>query len=220
MSYASENKRANPATLGAAILLNGSIVVAIALSPMVAEVVKRDEFFGRSIELKPEPLPDDPKPEPKTDQQQVEQKIFQPETIVDTNPPPTGPTTTTEQEEVILTTNAGGGDEGGADGFREPIKPSEPIFNAAMRDPRFARDFQPAYPPGLLSREVEGKAVVKVLIGIDGRVRQVVVLSATHPDFGKATERQALREWRFNPATRDGVPVEDWQTLTVRFDIS
>ena len=38
--------------------------------------------------------------------------------------------------------------------------------------------------------------------------------------FAKATEKQALKAWRFKPATRDGIAVEDWQTLTVRFDIN
>ena len=72
---------------------------------------------------------------------------------------------------------------------------------------------------GLLQREIEGKVTIRVLVETDGRVRQASVLSATHADFGKAAEWQALNEWRFKPATRDGKPVEDWQTLTVRFDI-
>jgi periplasmic protein TonB len=71
-----------------------------------------------------------------------------------------------------------------------------------------------------LRLEIEGSVTVRVLIGTDGRVRQVQVVRATDPEFAKATERQALRAWRFKPATRDGVPVEDWQTLTVRFDIN
>jgi periplasmic protein TonB len=48
----------------------------------------------------------------------------------------------------------------------------------------------------------------------------VQILKASDSDFAKATEKQALNSWRFKPATRDGVPVEDWQTLTVRFDIN
>ena len=85
--------------------------------------------------------------------------------------------------------------------------------------PSAAREFQPPYPPQLLRTGVEGKAVVRVLVGTDGRVKQVAVISADDPLFADATERQALRRWRFKPATRDGVAVESWKQLTVRFEI-
>lgn len=58
---------------------------------------------------------------------------------------------------------------------------------------------------------------MKVLVGIDGRVKAVELVSADDPGFAEATRRQALRHWRFRPATRDGVPVESWRTMTVRF---
>ena len=72
----------------------------------------------------------------------------------------------------------------------------------------------------MLQLEIEGTVTIRVLIGTDGRVRQAQVLSATELDFARATERQAMKAWRFKPATRGGELVEDWQTLTVRFDIN
>ena len=50
-------------------------------------------------------------------------------------------------------------------------------------------------------------------------MREAQVVSASHPDFGKAAVKQALKAWRFKPATRGDVAVEDWQTLSVRFTI-
>ena len=114
---------------------------------------------------------------------------------------------------------AGGDDEAGSTLGNIPKVPT-PIFKAALRDPRFAKAFQPEYPVGKLRLEIEGSVTVRILVGTDGRVRQVQILNATDPDFARATEKQALKAWRFKPATRDGVPVEDWQTLTVRFDIN
>ena len=58
-----------------------------------------------------------------------------------------------------------------------------------------------------------------MLIGTDGRVKQVEVVSTDDPLFADAAERQALRRWRFKPATRDGVPVQSWKQMTVRFEI-
>jgi protein TonB len=218
MSYVSENKRANPATMGAAILVNGSIILAVALSPMVVEHVRGPTIIaGHNVEDSPPPPPDKP-----VEQKQAKEAdaIFAPDRLVDTKvPQDTGVTTTSAETDTGSILDGLGGGDDMTHGIREVTAPT-PIFKAALRDPKFARDFQPDYPVGKLRLEIEGSATVRVLIGTDGRVRQVQVIRATDPDFAKATERQALRAWRFKPATRDGVPVEDWQTLTVRFDIN
>lgn len=217
MSYASETTRANPATMGAAILVNGSIILAVALSPIVAEYVPTPTIItGRNIEDRPPPPPDKP-----VEQQQANKAdpIFVPDRAVDTKTPiDTGVTTTTTETNTGTIVDGTGGDDF-TETVRELPKPPLPIFKAALRDPRFARDFQPEYPVGKLRLEIEGSVTVRVLVGTDGRVRQVQVIRATDSDFARATEKQALKSWRFKPATRDGTPVEDWQTLTVRFDI-
>jgi periplasmic protein TonB len=216
MSYVSEKKRARPIGMGAAIFVNGSIILAVALSPMVAAPPKpRDPFAGRSIELTPPPTPKD---EVDKDAQKLP-PIFTPKPITET---------VTEQQRFDTTTEhhrtdslaQGGGDDEATSVVRELPQPPTPVFKPAIRDSRFVRNFQPDYPVGMLRQEIKGSVTVRVLVGTDGRVRQVQILSATEPDFARATERQALKAWRFKPATRDGIPVEDWQTLTVRFDIS
>lgn len=80
-------------------------------------------------------------------------------------------------------------------------------------------ELQPAYPPSLARQEIEGVVTVRVLIGTDGRVKEVQQVSATDPEFFRATQRQALRHWRFKPATRDGIAVESWRQMTVRFKL-
>ncbi|WP_380873201.1 hypothetical protein ACFB49_40010 [Sphingomonas sp. DBB INV C78] len=102
----------------------------------------------------------------------------------------------------------------------EPIPdptPPAPILADATVDPR--APFQPSYPPRLARQEINGNAVVRVLIGSDGRVKAVEMVSATDPEFFEATKKQALRFWRFKPATRDGLAVESWRTMTVRFEM-
>ena len=101
----------------------------------------------------------------------------------------------------------------------EPVIP-DPVFIGAQKDPKYAGRFQPIYPGTLLRQEVEGKVRLSFLIGADGRVKSVKILSASHPRFAAAAEKQALKKWRFIPATRDGQPVEQWQTITVSFNIN
>lgn len=100
-----------------------------------------------------------------------------------------------------------------------PSATPEPVTVGAEPLPSAIREFQPPYPSQLLRTGVEGKVVVRVLIGTDGRVKQVAIIVADDPFFADATERQALRKWRFKPATRDGTPIESWKQMTVRFEI-
>jgi protein TonB len=218
MSYVSEKRRGNPASMSAAILVNGSIILAVALSPLVVQPDgPRTRIIGDAMTLQPPPEPKVNKPK---ESPEIE-PIFAPKPVIDTRQPPKSGPTVTETEPGIGTTFDGvGGDDDAPEIIRELPKPPMPIFKSALRDPRFARDFQPEYPIGKLRLEIEGSATVRVLVGTDGRVRQVQIVKASDADFAKATEKQALRAWRFKPATRDGIPVEDWQTLTVRFDIN
>lgn len=218
MSYVSENKRGNPVGMGAAILVNGSIILAVALSPIVAEYVPGPTIItGRNIEQRPPPPPEKP-----VEKQQAKKAdpIFVPDQVIDLKTPVDPGVTTTSTETDTSTIVDGTGGDDFAETVRELPKPPLPVFKAALRDPRFARDFQPEYPVAKLRLEIEGSVTVRVLVGTDGRVRQVQVIRASDADFAKATEKQALKAWRFRPATRDGTPVEDWQTLTVRFDIN
>ncbi len=96
---------------------------------------------------------------------------------------------------------------------------SPPVLVTARINPRFAGALQPTYPPGLIRQEIEGIAVVRVLVGSDGRVKDVTLIRTDHPDFFAATQRQALGKWRFFPATRDGAAIESWREMTVRFEI-
>ena len=216
MSYVSENQRANPATMGAAILVNGSIILAVALSPLVVQPEPPGQRIeGGAIALQPPPEPEIEKPTPKLP------PIFTPKTKVETKLPPVpGPTYTETETNTRTTTDGTGGGDDDTETVRQLPNPPLRIFKSALRDTRYARDFQPDYPIGKLRLEIEGSVTVRVLVGTDGRVRQVEILNATDPDFARATEKQALKAWRFKPATRDGVPVEDWQTLTVRFDMN
>jgi protein TonB len=61
---------------------------------------------------------------------------------------------------------------------------------------------------------------VRLLIGADGRVKAVEKVRAASDAFWRATERQALRHWRFTPAMVDGKPVESRTTVTVHFELT
>ena len=109
-------------------------------------------------------------------------------------------------------------------GIAVPIDPvkiaPDPVIVSARLNSRYADRFQPAYPPGQLRLEREAEVSVRVLVGSDGRVKQIELIDSPHEDFWNATRKQALKSWRFTPATRDGKPFESWLTLKVRFEIN
>ncbi|WP_375394350.1 energy transducer TonB [uncultured Sphingomonas sp.] len=94
--------------------------------------------------------------------------------------------------------------------------PMPPLVGPQL-DPRYVRDLQPDYPPEETRASRQGRVIVRVLVGVDGRVRQVEKTSATSDAFWRATQRQALSHWRFTPATRSGVPEEAWRTMAISF---
>jgi periplasmic protein TonB len=220
MSYTDQKRRQNPVSLMAAVAVNGTIIIAVALSPMVAgppkEQSRTDVFSVPKPKIPPPNKPIDDSVQPKPFD-----PVFVPKTIFD--PPAKDDPIRTSDDPPQGAQGATEGDgKGDATGFQQQQTEETPIaiFKKARRDSRFAADFQPDYPPSLLVREIEGTATIRVLVSVDGRVREASVLSASHPDFGKAAVRKALKSWRFKPAMRGTEAVEDWVTIPVTFQIT
>ena len=66
----------------------------------------------------------------------------------------------------------------------------------------------------------EGVVPIDAIVGRDGTVTSVRVLSAqVHPAFAIAAV-DAVRQWRFTPTLLNGTPVEVVMTVTVSFKLS
>jgi TonB family protein len=89
-----------------------------------------------------------------------------------------------------------------------------------IRVPRRVKDVDPVYPPSMREAGREGVVPLEAIIGRDGTVHSVRVLSANiHPDFAVAAA-DAVRQWRFQPTLLNGAPVEVTMTVTVKFSLS
>lgn len=207
-------RRRHPVAMTAALSINIGAVALLMLAKSHYVPKIPEPTWVRHIPL-PKPPPLEPiRKEPRAKSNtptQAEPRPLPPEPDATRDPYP--------EDDVILSNGGGGGVGTTRTAEPDPIPTPKPVMVAATPLASAARDFQPPYPTPLLRTGVEGKAVVRVLIGADGRVKQVAIISTDDPLFADATERQALRKWRFRPATRDGVPVESWKQLTVRFEI-
>lgn len=212
-----EQKRISPAGLAAVAVLHAAGLAALLLAgPTMIEVIRHPPTKVVFIPTPKEPDPVKPKVQPKTHPRQQTKIDYKP-TVVDL-PRESDITLDLPRVPVIIpTTPPGSGEIAVID---PPKPPPPPVRREASLDPRYAGDLQPPYPPSEQRAGNEGRVEIRVLIGTDGRVKAAEKIFATSGAFYRATERQALDEWRFRPATVDGRPVESRKVLTVRFQLN
>ncbi len=213
----------NPASLTAAVAINGGVLALLLLATTTPRILTEPwkPFEAIDVPIDPPPPPIPPEPAPP-----AERTVIDPAPLplpyippaplpvpgpridaIDTLPP--SPPLPMGMGNVPLGT-------GGA-GTAPVATPAPPVLVAASVDPRYRADFQPDYPAFERNQARDGTVVVRVLVGRDGRVAAIERVSATSDAFFDATKRRALSKWRFRPATRDGVAVESWREMTVRF---
>lgn len=205
-----DTRKPQPLTLGLIIAGHVAVLTALILAP--GEKIIPITWLPTHVFLVPEkPTPPEVRPQPQFPKTQNARPIdnpAKPDVIVPTKGP----------EVIQISTEPPLIGRGGTAG---PLNPPtfEPVKTVATMDPSAAGRFQPDYPLSLIRAGIEGAATVRVLIGTDGRVKQVEMVSATDPAFFDATRKQALRYWRFRPATTDGTPTESWRVMTVKFHL-
>lgn len=78
---------------------------------------------------------------------------------------------------------------------------------------------RPTYPELARMAHMDGRVVVLAIIGADGVVQATTVLSTTNRIFEEPS-LDAVRQWKYRPATRDGKPVPVYFTILVDFALT
>lgn len=87
-----------------------------------------------------------------------------------------------------------------------PTKPARALSNP-----------NPAYPPEAVQQRLEGRVILSVTIAASGAVTKVAVAESCGHQVLDQAALDAVRRWRFSPATRSGKPVEWTARLPIRF---
>ncbi len=95
----------------------------------------------------------------------------------------------------------------------EPSAPEELYGDAVLRD-----WVQPAYPPAAAKARLQGEVRVEFVVETDGTVSAAAVKDSTEPAFDEAA-LQAVRRWKFEPATEKGQAVRSAMVVPVRFEL-
>lgn len=84
----------------------------------------------------------------------------------------------------------------------------------------YARASTPPYPREALRAGHQGTVVLRVLVDVDGRPLEVTVESGSgYRQLDEAARRHVLRQWRFQPAMRDGQAVQAIGLVPIEFNL-
>jgi TonB family protein len=87
-----------------------------------------------------------------------------------------------------------------------PIGVPLPARKGTLSGPQLLRKVDPQYPPEQVKEHIEGEVILYAVIRDDGSVDSIQVARKLDPVLDK-TAMEALAEWKFKPAQRNGVAV-------------
>ncbi|HZP59148.1 MAG TPA: TonB family protein [Opitutaceae bacterium] len=91
--------------------------------------------------------------------------------------------------------------------------------DAANKKPVVLAMQLPEYPFTLRKSRIEAVVTIQFVVGVDGRARDLNIINSPDPQFDAAI-RAAATDWRFEPGTRDGYPVNVRMTMPITFSLT
>ncbi len=78
----------------------------------------------------------------------------------------------------------------------------------------------PVYPPAALAARFEGAVILAAVVREDGTVGEVQVLDSLRPKLGfEQAAIDAMKQWRFEPARKNGDPVDSVAAYQLTFQL-
>jgi protein TonB len=100
----------------------------------------------------------------------------------------------------------------------KPIAPAAPVrVGSGVQSARLIFGPKPAYPRLALATRTQGTVRIQALIGRDGTIRNLQVLSG--PPLLLAAAIEAVQQWRYRPTLLNSEPVEVVTEIDVNFNI-
>jgi TonB family protein len=102
-----------------------------------------------------------------------------------------------------------------------PVGPSEQgvlKVGPGITPPKVVSQVQPVYPADAKRAKREGVVVLAVVVTEDGVVQEVQVAKSAAPDFDQNAV-DAVRQWKFEPAWKDGKPVKVETHIEVSYSL-
>ncbi len=204
----------------------GVIVRLLLAAPEMPAKKTADAVFQVSLQklpplrLPPQLQPVDDKPPPPSDAVRQQPRQTRPVPILVDTPttdpvPPGTQVKPYEMGDELLPGTPGPPMEHGVPGGEglEDV-PAQAYANLKLLDMK-----PPDYPPRCLRMGIEGNVRVRVLVGENGRPQEVTIDRSSGDASLDQAALEAVRQWRFEPAMRRGVPVRAWVIAPLEFKL-
>jgi TonB family protein len=87
-----------------------------------------------------------------------------------------------------------------------------------VSSPRLLREVKPQYSERAKAEKIQGEVTMECVVKTDGTVGRIEVTKSLDPDLDQAAI-DAARQWRFEPGTRKGKPVNVLVTILIAFTL-
>jgi protein TonB len=99
----------------------------------------------------------------------------------------------------------------------KPEAPRRIVLPSQLEPGMVLEKAQPVYPPMAIQMRLQGVVMLRTIVGVDGRIRELVVESG-HPILVPAAVA-AVRQWRYRPTVLNGKAVEVVAPVAVHFTL-
>lgn len=160
-----------------------------------------------------QPKPQPPKPAPKP----VQKAPPLPKAIADPTPAPDAPTGTLESESAPVADTAPPAPAAPAQAAPAAAPSGAPEVVLPSSNAAYLNNPRPSYPS--ISRRMgeQGKVMLRVLVSTDGRPEQIELKESSGFDRLDKAAMAAVKNWRFVPGKRNGVPEAMWNIVPINF---
>lgn len=100
------------------------------------------------------------------------------------------------------------------------VTPVVPLQSPPRFDADYLHNPPPAYPPLARRMHLEGRVVLRVHVGHEGRPLEVLVDTGSGYDILDRAALDAVRRWRFVPARRGAEAIAAWVRVPLAFHIA
>jgi periplasmic protein TonB len=185
----------------------------------VVEVMVPVQVLSEFIEP-PAPKVAPPPPAPPPVKQPVQPKPAalppapQPAAIADPTPAPNAPAGVTTPQPPLPPIAA---PVAAAPAPAPPAPPAPPKVVLPSTDADYLQNPKPVYPPMSKRLNEQGKVLVRVLIGDDGKPQKAELRQSSGFDRLDSSAMNTVMQWRYVPGKRGGVPEAMWFVVPINF---
>jgi periplasmic protein TonB len=101
-----------------------------------------------------------------------------------------------------------------------PAQPPPPVDSAPSEIRRFRRDRPPKYPVQAVRERMEGKVILKVLVGLEGEPEEISLEKSSGYELLDRAAITAAKSWTFNAGVKKGIVTRSYLLVPIEFNLA